>query len=102
MPEVKVKTNNHQRQFICRYDVPSEVLKNQFSHISEDDGFCCFLKYKGWWYHASDFMSFWANGQPSNAFGGGWDGYSSDSFFSGVLIKVSDDQDTYIIATFIS
>ena len=30
----------------------------------------------------------------------GWDGYISDSFFSGVLIKISDDNEEYQIGTY--
>jgi hypothetical protein len=30
----------------------------------------------------------------------GWDGYSSDSAFSGVLIKISKDGEEYKIGTF--
>ena len=99
---VEVKTNGHQRQFICRYDVPDKILKDQFSHITEDDGFFCFLKYKGRWDHTKDFPRFGGYGQPfrdvHHAFGGSWDGYAGTGL-SGVLIKISDDQDTYSIAT---
>lgn len=30
----------------------------------------------------------------------GWDGYASDSYFSGVLIKLSRDGEEYMVGTY--
>ena len=95
---LKITTNNHERQFDCRCDVPADILSNQFDYLDADT-FDGFLKYRGHWYHTSCFMRF---GYPGTVPFQGWQGYSSDSFFSGVLIKLSDDCETYQIATYIS
>lgn len=86
-----ITTNNHARHLRFRYEVPPKVLAEQFEHITDEtDGFFC---YRGVWYHLSDFMV-----SPIE----GWDGYTSDSFFSGVLVKLTDDYESVICATYIS
>ena len=54
------------------------------------------LVYRGHPYALCDFM------RPDSGLFPGWDGYSSDSFFSGVVIKISGDGDQYQIGTYIS
>jgi hypothetical protein len=98
-----IKTNNHWRDFVCRYDVPEKVLACQFDwtnkgyeeHGDYSDGF---IHYKGCWYHIDDFMRV----EDTTGAIGQWHGYASDSFFSGVLIKLSPDGEQYQIATYIS
>lgn len=95
---MKIRTNNHWRQFKYRDEVPTDILANQFDwtakdhaeHGSYSDGF---FEYRGFWYHTADFMR---TTLP------GWDGAHGDSFFSGVLIKLSDDGEEYKIATYFS
>ena len=50
---------------------------------------------KGYWYHTSDFMRI-----PHGSDFKGWDGYASDSYFSGVLIKLSRDGEEYMVGTY--
>lgn len=96
---MKIKTNHQWRQFVYRYDVPASVLADQFSHLGEEssDGFFC---YRGQWYHTSDFMCTDAPNSPLALLG--FDGYVSDTYFSGVLIKFANDGVRYQIATFFS
>jgi len=95
MSKPKVYTNKHWRQFKYREEVPDQVLAEQFDYLDgEIDGFFC---YRSYWYHTSDFMMFDRHA-PFDEY---WDGYSSDSFFSGVLIKLADDGEEYQVATYI-
>ena len=101
---VQIRTNYHERQFVYRYDVPAKILSSQFDYLDEDT-FDGFFKYRNHWYHLTDFMGLpagiseiWDTDSPLRD----WDGYASDSFFSGVLIKVSEDCETYQVATYIS
>ena len=89
---MKITTNNHDREFIYKWDLTEDEIE-RFDYLDEDeiDGF---IRYKGHVYHLSEFMR-------TDHFIG-WCGYSSDSFFSGVLIKVSDDCETYRIGTYFS
>lgn len=95
---LKITTNNQWRQFVYRYDVPEKVLNSQFDYHDPDevlDGYFC---YKGVWYHLDQFMR--------TEFGKlkelGWDGLHSDSFFSGVAIRLSSDGETFQVATIIA
>lgn len=101
--KLELTTNNHDRHFIYRHDVPAKILADQFDYLDDDtfDGFIC---YKGHWYHTSCFMrlpdvisEIWDNDSPLRE----WHGYASDSYFSGVVIKISDDGETYRIGTYI-
>jgi len=94
----KIITNNHERSFLYRSEVPTDILESQFDYLDADT-FVGFIHYRGHWYHTSCFMRF---GYPGSVPFQGWHGYSSDSFYSGVLIKISDDGETYQIATYIS
>ena len=97
--EYTIRTNKHWRQFVYRYDVPAEALSSQFDWTDRDfkkngdysDGFLC---YRGTWYHLGDFMQGGLHADDT------WHGHHGDSFFSGVLIRLSDDGEEYQIATY--
>ena len=91
-----VKTNHQWRDLVYRVDVPAKVMADQFSHLGEDeiDGF---FEYRGYWYHVSDFMTVDKN-SPLD----GWQGYASDSYFSGIVVKFSEDMEQVIAGTYFS
>lgn len=92
---MKLTTDNKWKNFKYRYEVPEKVLKEQFSHLEDEiDGF---IKYRENWYHTSDFMRI----ESIKDFAG-YDGYLGDSFFLGIVIKLSSDGERYKIATYIS
>lgn len=94
---VTVKTNHQPRDLVYRQDVPAKVLADQFDYQDAEettDGFFC---YRGSWYHLDGFMRIENN--PDLA---GWDGYAGDSYFSGVLIKLTQDNEQVICATYFS
>jgi len=95
---LEIIKDNKWKYFRYRYEVPRKVLKEQFDHLSEEEYLDNFFKYKKVWYHISDFMRL-ENNVPKEF--KNYDGYSSDSFFSGVLIKLSEDGERYKIATYI-
>lgn len=103
-----IKTNNHWRQFKYRYEVPAKVLADQFDWTDKDhekhgdysDGF---IQYHGHWYHLGDFMAVdYTTPRRSDDPFKDWQGYAGDSYFSGVVIKVSDDGEEYQIGTYMS
>jgi hypothetical protein len=99
MSELNVTTNRHWRSFVYRQDVPAGILADRFDWLTDDDadGYFC---YRGWWYHVSEFEVCppvtQQGGDPFN----GWDGYHADSFYSGVLIKLSKDGERYKVGTY--
>lgn len=94
---VTVKTNRQWRDLVYRSAVPAKVLADQFDHLSDDDapdGFFCYRKY---WYHTSDFMRVDGIAELAE-----WHGYAGDSYFSGVVVKLSSDGDQYQVGTYFS
>ena len=74
-------------------DVPAKVMADQFDWLDEDERHSqSFAKYKGYWYHLSQFMRVQPGGVLAQM---GWDGYHGDSFFSGVAIRFYEDHTHY-------
>ena len=97
-----VKTNNQWRDLVYRQDVPAGILASDFDYQDAEetlDGFFC---YRGHWYHVDQFTRVdYHNGQ--NPFADGhWDSYAGDSFFSGVVIKLSKDGERVKVGTYFS
>lgn len=97
MANVTITTNHQWRDFVYRQDVPAKVLESDFDYLDSDesDGF---FRYRGVWYHLSGFMRLDDNATDL----AGWHAYSSDSAFSGVLIKVSNDGESVMVANYTS
>lgn len=91
-----VRTNNHWRQFVYRNEVPEEVLADQFDYL-DDEGQDGFFKYQGTWYHLSQFTLL-PKGSPEVF--QSWNGIVNESFFSGVVIRLSDDGEEYRIGSY--
>lgn len=94
---MKIKTNHVWREFVYRSEVPAKILRSQFDwtnegHAKHGDYFDGFIHYKGCWYHLADFMC--GANMP------GWDWAHGDSYFSGVVIKLSKDGERYQIGTY--
>lgn len=90
---MNIQTDKKWKKFKYRNEVPRRVLKSQFEHLDEDDASDGFFKYRNYWYHLSDFQVL----PKGDDFGkpGEWDGYLSDTFFSGVLLKMARDGEEY-------
>ena len=78
--------------------MPANVLASQFDYQDADECLDGFFEYQGHWYHLDQFMTVPALSDDLK----GWDGYHSDSAFSGVLIKLSRDGEQVMIATYFS
>jgi hypothetical protein len=94
---ITVKTNNHWHNFKYRDEVPAAILGSEFDYQDEDDSFDGFIQYRGNWYHLDGFMRMDSTSELSD-----WHGYASDSYFSGVVIRVSEDGEQYQIGTYFS
>lgn len=91
---MKIITNHHWHPFKHVSEVPVKVLEEDFDWLPryEND---YFIHYRGSWYHLSEFMRV----PPDAKDMAGWHGHHSDSFFSGILIRVCEDGERYQIAT---
>lgn len=101
MSELKIRTNGHYRE-ILDWSELNEKEQEEYAYLDdtescEDVNDCSFFRYKNWTYFLGDFMRI-GNDAPFK----GWDGYHSDSFFSGVLVKYSTCGDAVKAATYFS
>jgi len=96
---VTIKTNNTPRECIMgqwldgfaglRPGSLYSKLRKQFDYLSQDQfDETEFFKYRGVWYSVGDFMRVIAAPHEHLY---GWDGYVSDSYFSGVVMKYCYD-----------
>lgn len=93
---MKIITNNKPRPLLSIAELPAKVAE-EFDYIGEDERyderiFC----YKGEYYDALDMVRAPGKEAPAEtreAFKG-WDAYASDSFFSGIVIRLPGD-DSY-------
>ena len=92
---MKVITNNKPRQLIYGYEL-TDKQKQDFDYIDDIDSHN-FVKYKGMIFDIGEFIRVENNDSLK-----GWDGYSSDSFFSGTLIKYAEDMESVIMGWYYS
>jgi hypothetical protein len=92
---MQIKSNYKRRPLLGDVDVPKKVL-DEYDWLDDDEKTDGWMKYKDQYYHLSDFMWIPADIKDMK----GWDGYMSDSFFSGIVIKVFYYTDEYIIGTY--
>lgn len=103
MNHVKVTTSHRARDLLSMDELPEKVRKD-FDYVEKDDYSCRFVQYKGAWYDVYDSMNVqslgrrvWAAEFGLQSLGApdpfhGWDGYVPETFFSGVLFKLVDDE----------
>jgi hypothetical protein len=89
-----IKTNNVPRDLIYWCELTSKEQK-EFDYLEDKSGEQ-FFRYKGNVYHLGEFQH--TEHLPFQ----GWNGYASDSYFSGVLIKLVSDYEQVIVATYYS
>lgn len=83
---IQVISNYHYRDLLCWYDLP-ESEREDFDYVEEEERVSLrFFKYRGVWY---DSYEFYAEVPPNIP--GSWNAFQSDTFFSGVLIRFSND-----------
>lgn len=84
---MNITTNNQYREFIYWQDL-SEKEQKDFDWIKEQEQEeHTFFRYKGRIYSLSEFL-FCTNTPP------GWSSYSNDTYFSGIVIAISEDGDS--------
>lgn len=97
MSELTIKTN-HQWRDILTFDELTEAQQAQLAGY-EDQDLSSFFIYKAWVYDLSDFMRI---EHDENDDLKDYDGVHSESFFSGVLIKLSECGEGVKVASYYS
>ena len=98
MDKLTIKTDHKWKNFLYGYEL-TDKEKAAFDYIDvEEIDSRDFLRYRGILYDPNDFMRTGSHGCPFKD----WHGYASDSYFSGVLIKISEDGEQYQAGTYYS
>jgi len=90
---MKIITNNHWHNFLYGYELTA-TERADFDYLDNIDSHN-FIRYRGMVIDPSEYM---LTPEPLST----WQGYNSDSFFSGTVIRYSDDCEQYQIGTYIS
>lgn len=101
----KVTTNNHLRPIVEASQLPADKRSDfdylDWSAIERGDESATFVQYRGEWHDLGDVML-----APDSIKALGFDGFNSDSFFSGIAFRyfdadgnLLDGGDSIIVAT---
>lgn len=101
-----IRTNNHKRPVLNRWELTAKESA-EFDYLDDDEG--SFFRFKGAVYDLGEFSRITAPGSArlhpmecqSPDFQG-WQGYLSESYFFGVLIKYADDYESVIVGQYFS
>lgn len=99
---MQIITNNKPRHIIYGFEL-SDKEKEQFDYLDNIDE-CSFFRYKGEIYNLGEFMRIDKVIAPHPQRPGweNWQGYSSDSYFSGVLVRYTSDNESVIVGCYFS
>ena len=89
MSDLKIRTNNVPRKLVYGYELSAKE-REDFDYIdTEDFDSHYFVRYKGSLYDVNEFCT--THGMPKDSPLTEWDGYHGDSYFSGILIRFTED-----------
>jgi hypothetical protein len=92
---VKVITNNAPRNLVYGYELTAKE-RAEFDYIKSDEiDTHDFFRYRGNVYDPHEFMCAPDDMKP-------WQGYQGDSYFSGIVIRYTEDNESIIVGTYIS
>lgn len=99
--ELKVITNNVPRDIVEGYELTPEERKEfdyvDFAAIEAGNDSASFFRYQGRVYDLGEFMT-----TSGVEFPGRWDGYQSDSYFSGILVRYVDEFERVIVGRYLA
>jgi len=99
---VTIKTDNKWRNLLYGYELPKKQRK-EFDYLNDEEfAISNFAKYRGNYYDVGEFQRVPDIRNEDGPMFAKWDGYKSDSYFSGILIKLSSDGERYKIGMFYS
>ena len=91
-----VKTNNVPRDLISAFELSSaqySKLREQFDYLTEDEfDSTVFFKYRGQVYTLSEFMR-----TEGDLLAQGWQGILTDTFFSGIVVKIVESCERIVV-----
>ena len=99
---LNVVTNNQPRKLMGLFEFNSKdqvKIREKFDWMDEVEDTYSFFKYKGEIMHLSEFLNLNSScpGELRN-----WHGYSSDTYFSGVIVRLVNDNEEVVVGSFFS
>ena len=100
---MNIRTNNIPRFTIGAYEL-SPAEQEEFDYLDWDaieagSDSATFFRFKGQLYDLGEFL---LTGQFVAGFPNGWDGYYSDSYFSGTLVRFTDNGERVVVGQYFS
>lgn len=103
---MRITTNNIPRDIIDAYELTA-AEREDFDYLdwpAIEDGrdSASFFRYRGRVYDLGEFSADWGitRGTGLSSDLQGWDGYQSDSFFSGIVVRYVEDNERIVVGTF--
>lgn len=98
---MRVKTNNVPRDVVDAWELTADE-RAQFDYldwpaIEAGSDSASFIRFRGELHDLGEFQV-WDN--PASPTRERWDGYRSDSFFSGLVVRYCEDHERVIVGTF--
>jgi hypothetical protein len=103
MSGLTIITNNVPRDIIDAWELSADE-RAEFDYldwqaIERGEDSASFVRYRGELYDLSEF-TVWDN--PASPTRGHWDGFRSDSYFSGLVVRYCDDHERVVIGLALS
>ena len=99
---LEIKTNHQERELLSLHELPlgrQSQVQDDFDWLSADEFDYGFFTYKGRVHHISEYMRI--ENHPDADFSS-WHGYEADSYFSGTVVRLSDDGETVVVGSYCS
>jgi hypothetical protein len=96
----KIITNNHPRNILYWYEL-TDAEKKEHDYLNDDykDG-AQFVRYRGYCYYLSDFERI-NPGFPTSVIHK-WHGFCADSYFSGILVRYTEDYEQVVMGLYLA
>lgn len=93
-----IKTDHKWKSFVPGMNLPKRCRRD-FDYIQDESEYETheFIRYRGRYYDPAEFLR---TGENNSLALLGWDGYLTDTYFSGVLLALSPDGDQYKIGSY--
>lgn len=99
---MEIVSNNVPRQVFYGYEL-TDKERIEFDYLEEDElRERAFFKYKGETYDMGEFMRVTDVMALHNDQLKDWHGYMADSYFSGILVRYTDNDDEIVVGQFFS
>lgn len=103
MSDLRITTNHHERPIVEAYELTADERAEfdyvDWSAVDRGEASASFVRYRGELVDLSEF-EVWDN--PASPTRMGWHGVRPDSYFSGLVVRYSDDYEYVIVGRYMA